>query len=197
MRKATAATSSVRPGRACALRISTDKPIVTGRLAMGAGKPAVDLARVDDRTLESTITVNEDGAYRVALADADGLTSEGMEYFIRADGRSARQRFTSCGRSATRASRRSKRSRSRPARTTITGSRASSWCTRLRGGKEKVVPFTSLGGTNMARIGSRMLAAEDLQRQAWRCRQPITRGRATLPAANRRRSRGARSSSSR
>ena len=36
------------------LRISTDKPIVAGRLAMAAGKPGVDLAKVDDRTLEST-----------------------------------------------------------------------------------------------------------------------------------------------
>ena len=30
------------------------------------------------------------------------------------------------------------------------------------GGPEKVVPFTSQGGTSLARIGSRMLAAEDL-----------------------------------
>src|SRR5205823_8685703 len=32
----------------------------------------------------------------------------------------------------------------------------------VSGGAEKIVPFTSMGGTATARIGSRMLAAEDL-----------------------------------
>jgi hypothetical protein len=33
----------------------------------------------------------------------------------------------------------------------------------VSGGPEKIVPFTTLGGTSIARIGSRMLAAEDLR----------------------------------
>jgi hypothetical protein len=32
----------------------------------------------------------------------------------------------------------------------------------VAGGQETVVPFTTLGGTDVARIGSRTLAAEDL-----------------------------------
>src|SRR5258708_8559870 len=33
----------------------------------------------------------------------------------------------------------------------------------VSGGAEKIVPFTSLGGTSLARIASRVLAAEDLR----------------------------------
>ena len=143
------------------LRISTDKPIVAGRLAMAAGKPGVDLAKLDDRTLESTITVTEDGGYRVALDDADGLTSEGMEYFIRLmDDRPAEVHLL------------------RPVgdqgitpleEVTIEaradddyGIASFELVYAVAGGKEKVVPFTSVAGTNVARIGSRLLAAEDL-----------------------------------
>jgi hypothetical protein len=143
------------------LRIATDKPIVKGHLNLGGDKAAVNLTRVDDRTLESTLTVEEDGSYRVALADADGLTSEGMEYFIRLmDDRPAEvhvlrpvgdQGIT-------------------PLEEVTIEARADDdygvasfeLVYAVAGGKEKVVPFTSVTGTNVARIGSRLLAAEDL-----------------------------------
>ena len=67
------------------LVVHTDKAVATGALAFSEGKPALALARVDDRTLESTLTVQEEGAYRVGLVDPDGLTSEGIA-FVR-DGR--------------------------------------------------------------------------------------------------------------
>ena len=38
---------------------------------------------MNDRTLESTLTVKEEAAYRVGLVDPDGLSSEGIEYFVR------------------------------------------------------------------------------------------------------------------
>jgi hypothetical protein len=142
------------------LRIATDKPVVNGHLKLG-DRAAVALTRVDDRTLESTLTVDRDGAYRVALSDADGLTSEGMEYFIRLmDDRPAEvhvlrpvgdQGIT-------------------PLEEITIEARADDdygvasfeLVYTVAGGKQKVVPFTSLTGTNVARIGSRLLAAEDL-----------------------------------
>ena len=154
------------------------------------------LRRVDDRTLESTITVSEDGAYRVALADADGLTSEGMEYFIRLmDDRPAEvhvlrpvgdQGIT-------------------PLEEVTIEARADDdygiasfeLVYAVAGGKEKVVPFTSVGGTNVARIGSRLLAAEDLGVKPGDVVSYYARARRRRPRASPRRCRGARSSFSR
>jgi hypothetical protein len=144
------------------LVVHTDKPVSTGSLAFSEGKPGVPLARVNDRTLESTITVNEEGAYRVGLVDPDGLSSEGIEYFVRVmDDRPPDVHIL------------------RPSGDTgITpleevpiearadddfGIASLDMVYSVSGGAEKVVPFTSLGGTSIARIGSRMLAVEDLR----------------------------------
>ena len=62
---------------------AADKPIVQGRLAFSEGKGAVPLTSAGDGVLSSTLTVKEEAAYRVALVDADGLSSQGVEYFVR------------------------------------------------------------------------------------------------------------------
>lgn len=144
------------------LVVHTDKPVATGRLAFAEGQPAVPLARVNERTLESTLTVTEEAAYRVGLVDPDGLSSEGTEYFVRVmDDRPPDVHIV------------------RPSGDTgITpleevpiearadddfGIASLDMVYSVSGGAERVVPFTSLGGTSLARIGSRMLAAEDLR----------------------------------
>lgn len=65
------------------VRIHTDKPVVSGRLALGrAGDRPLNLA--GDRLLEGSIVLSQDDSYRIALADADDLQSSGeTEYFIR------------------------------------------------------------------------------------------------------------------
>lgn len=142
--------------------VHTDKAVSNGALAFAEGRPVVPLTRINDRTLESTITVKEEAAYRVGLVDPDGLSSEGIEYFVRVmDDRPPDVHIL------------------RPSGDTgITpleevpiearadddfGIASLDMVYSVSGGPEKIVPFTSLGGTSIARIGSRMLAAEDLK----------------------------------
>ena len=143
------------------LVVHTDKPVAAGRLAF-QGSPAMELARAGERALESTLTLKQEGSYRVRLTDGDGLSSEGIEYFVRVmDDRpptvhilrpSGDQQIT-------------------PLEEVPIEARADDdfgvasldMVYSVSGGAEKIVPFTSLGGTDLARIGSRMLAAEDLK----------------------------------
>ena len=185
MTRGTAATSSGRPGHACVYGFRRTSPSSLD----DSRWPPENLASIwrnwTIATLESTITVTEDGGYRVALDDADGLTSEGMEYFIRVmDDRPPDVRIAPSGRRSA-ASRRWKRSRSKHAPTMITGSRASSWSTRWRAARRRWCRSRRVAGTNMARIGSRLLAAEDLGVKPGDVDRATTRGRATLPAASR------------
>jgi archaellum component FlaC len=143
------------------LTITVDKPVTQGRLALAEGKPALPLGRVDDRTLESTLTLQEDGAYRVALADADGLTSEGTEYFIRVmDDRPPEvhllrplgdQQITPL-----------EEVRIEARADDDYGIASFDLVYSVSGGRERIVPFTSVQGTNVARVGARLLAAEEL-----------------------------------
>lgn len=144
------------------LVVHTDKPVAQGRLAFSDGKPPVELAPAGERGLQSTLTVKEEGSYRVRLVDHDGLSSEGVEYFVRVmDDRpptvhilrpSGDQQIT-------------------PLEEVPIEARADDdfgvasleMVYSVGGGAEKVVPFTSIAGTDLARIGSRMLAAEDLK----------------------------------
>jgi hypothetical protein len=144
------------------LIVHTDKSVASGRLAFAEGKPGVALARATDRTLESALTIQGEAAYRVGLVDADGLSSEGVEYFVRVmDDRppdvhilrpSGDQQIT-------------------PLEEVPIEARADDdygiasfeMVYSVGGGAERVVPFSSVGGTAIARIGSRMLAAEDLK----------------------------------
>jgi len=142
--------------------VHADKPIAQGRLAFSEGRPAMALAAAGDRSMESTLTVKEESAYRVALVDADGLTSEGTEYFVRVmDDRppvvhilrpSGDQPITPLDEVPIEAR-----------ADDDFGIASLDMVYSVSGGPEKVVPFTSLGGTELARIGSRMLAVEDLK----------------------------------
>ena len=144
------------------LVVHTDKPIANGSLAFSEGKAAVALTRAGDRALQSTLTVKEEGAYRVALVDTDGLRSDGTEYFVRLmDDRPADVHIL----------RPSGDQGVTPLEEVPIEARADDdfgiesfdMVYSVSGGPEKVVPFTSLGGTATARIGSRMLAVEDLR----------------------------------
>jgi hypothetical protein len=62
--------------------VRVDKPVTQAALNVTGGSP-VALAR-DGDTLQGVLVIGDDGSYRVALADADGLTNSGdTEYFIR------------------------------------------------------------------------------------------------------------------
>src|SRR6185436_9800972 len=144
------------------LVVHTDKPIANGSLAFSEGKAAVALTRAGERALQSTLTVKEEGAYRVALVDTDGLRSDGTEYFVRLmDDRPAEVHIL----------RPSGDQGVTPLEEVPIEARADDdfgiesfdMVYSVSGGAEKVVPFTSLGGTATARIGSRMLAVEDLR----------------------------------
>lgn len=63
------------------LVVHTDKPLVRGELAMAEG-PALPL-RAAGRTAAGELVLTAENAYRVRVADADGLQSTGLEYFIR------------------------------------------------------------------------------------------------------------------
>ncbi len=144
------------------LVVHADKPVAQGRLAFSDGKSAMPLAASGGRTLESTLTVKDEAAYRVALVDSDGLSSEGIEYFIRVmDDRppvvhilrpSGDQQITPLDEVPIEAR-----------ADDDFGIASLEMVYSVGGGAEKVVPFTTLGGTELARIGSRMLAAEDLK----------------------------------
>ena len=146
------------------LVVHADKPVAEGRLTFseGQGGQGVALSRAGERSLESSLTVKSETSYRVALVDADGLRSEGVEYFVRImDDRppvvhilrpSGDQQITPLDEV--------------PIEVRADddyGIASLDMVYSVGGGPEKVVPFSTLGGTELARIGSRMLAAEDLK----------------------------------
>jgi hypothetical protein len=62
--------------------VHVDQAVARGALNL-TGEPPVAL-QPHGGTLEGTLTISDDGSYRVALADADGVVSPGdVEYFIR------------------------------------------------------------------------------------------------------------------
>jgi hypothetical protein len=64
------------------LSIAADKPIASAFLLLGDGTK-VPLA-ANAQALDGGLTIEEDGSYRIAMADEDGLESPGdTEYFIR------------------------------------------------------------------------------------------------------------------
>jgi hypothetical protein len=64
------------------ISVHTDKPITQASLALAGGRRVA--LRHGAEGAEGELVINEDGSYRVALADADGLSSPGdTEYFIR------------------------------------------------------------------------------------------------------------------
>src|SRR5262249_30539888 len=139
-----------------------DKPVREGTLAFSHGQTAAPLARVDDRTLAASLTIAQEGAYRVALVDPEGLTSESVEYFVRVmDDRPPDVHILRPGgdQGIT------------PLEEVPIEARADddfgiekmNLVYSVAGGPEKVIPFTTIAGTEIARIGARMLAVEDLK----------------------------------
>ena len=62
--------------------VHADKPVREAALTLAGGK-AITLS-MRDGVFQGELTITEDGSYRVALGDADGLTNPGdTEYFIR------------------------------------------------------------------------------------------------------------------
>jgi hypothetical protein len=71
-------------GTAVTLHVFTDRPVASGQLSLANGQ-SISLAARADAQLTATLKVLEDGSYRVALRDRDGLADPGQtEYFIRA-----------------------------------------------------------------------------------------------------------------
>ena len=63
--------------------IHTDAPVATGRMVLGS-EQAVALSAESSTVMTASLQIAENGSYRVALADADGMKSDGdTEYFIR------------------------------------------------------------------------------------------------------------------
>ena len=142
--------------------VHADKPVREGTLAFAPGQPATPLTRVDDRTFAAPLTIAREGAYRVGLVDPDGLTSESVEYFVRVmDDRPPDVRILRPGGDEG----------ITPLQEVPIEVRAEDdfgiekmdLVYSVGGGAETIVPFSSHSGTDLARIGARMLAAEDLK----------------------------------
>jgi hypothetical protein len=64
------------------ISVRTDKPVTSAALTMGQGRRVA--MRQAEGGAEGELLITEDGSYRVALADGDGLSNPGeTEYFIR------------------------------------------------------------------------------------------------------------------
>src|SRR5262249_23437311 len=65
------------------MHIITDQPAANGRMTLATGR-AIDLTAIGANELSATLKVGADDSYRIALADREGLSSDGdTEYFIR------------------------------------------------------------------------------------------------------------------
>ena len=63
--------------------VHTDAPVTTGRMVLGPDT-SLNLSAESPTTLSGSLQISENGSYRVTLADADGMKSQGdTEYFIR------------------------------------------------------------------------------------------------------------------
>ena len=70
-------------GTTVTIKVHSDAPVTTGRMVLGPDK-ALDLKVEAPTVLTADMQIGENGSYRVALADADGMKSQGdTEYFIR------------------------------------------------------------------------------------------------------------------
>ena len=70
------------PGTKVRLAINADKPIASASLLLDDGTRVPLTA--NGAVLDGALTIDDDGSYRIALADHDGLENEGeTEYFIR------------------------------------------------------------------------------------------------------------------
>jgi hypothetical protein len=158
-------------GTSVRVRVHTDKPIADGELALvvvagaadrGTSTTPLALRRAGERLLEADLVLKADGSYRIRLADEDGLRADDhTEYYIRLmDDRPPDVRILrpSADQSIT------------PLEEVTIEARADDdygigrfeLVFSVGGGKERVVPFTQTTGTDVQKVGSRILAAEDL-----------------------------------
>jgi hypothetical protein len=71
------------PGTRVQLHVTTDKPVTSGALTLDNGR-TLTLTPNGANVLDGELDVQQDGSYRVALNDRDGLNNPGdTEYFIR------------------------------------------------------------------------------------------------------------------
>lgn len=145
------------------VRIHADKPIVDGALAMARGGAApLALTQAGERVLEATFVLERDDAYRVRLADVDGLRSDDRtEYYIRlVDDRPPDVRILrpSADQSIT------------PLEEVTIEARADDdygigrfeLVYSVGGGSERAVPFQRADPEGILQVGTRVLAAEEL-----------------------------------
>jgi hypothetical protein len=143
------------------VRIHTDKPIASGRLTLRGG--AVSLQATGERVADADLVLSRDDSYRVSLADLDGLTSDGdSEYFIRLmDDRPPDVRIL----------RPSSDQGITPLEEVTVEARADDdygvssleLVYSVSGGKEHAIPFSRIAGTPIQKLGSHLLAAEELR----------------------------------
>jgi len=159
------------------VRIHTDKPIRSGEIAFGPRSPApgprspipdaplTPLQRTGSRVLEADVILAKDDSYRVRLADEDGLLSPGdTEYFIRVmDDRPPDVRIL----------RPAGDQQITPLEEVAIEARADDdygisrfeLVFAVAGREAKVVRFERATGTEVTRVGTHLLAAEDLRVQ--------------------------------
>ena len=145
------------------LLVHADKPLASGELAM-AGAAPVPL-RASGTSASAELVLADDGAYRVRLSDADGLGSTGeVEYFIRVmdDRPPTVQIVRPTGDQGI-----------TPLQEVAIEARADDdygiaeldLVYAVAGRPPKTVPFTRRSGTDVARLGTHVLAAEELRVQ--------------------------------
>ncbi len=145
------------------LQIHADKPLAGGELRLAGAQP-VRLA-ADNDSASAELVLAKDDAYRVRLADRDGLASIGdVEYFIRVmDDRPPAVHIV----------RPNGDQGITPLEEVTIEARADDdygiaqleLVYAVGGRPAKTVPFTRLSGTTVARVGAHLLAAEDLKVQ--------------------------------
>jgi hypothetical protein len=143
--------------------VHADKPLASGELAMAGSKPVA--MRPAGASASAELVLAEDGAYRVRLSDADGLGSTGeVEYFIRVmdDRPPSVQIVRPTGDQGI-----------TPLQEIAIEARADDdygiaqleLVYAVGGRPAKTVPFTRMSGTSVARLGTHVLAAEELKVQ--------------------------------
>jgi hypothetical protein len=151
-------------GTTVRVRVHVDKPIRSGALSL-AGSPLTTLQPAAERVLEGTLVLSRDDSYRVALTDTDDLRSPGdTEYFIRVmDDRPPEVRIM----------RPMGDQQVTPLEEVAIEARADDdhgierfeLVYAVAGREPKVVPFSNATGTAAVKLGSHLLATEDLRVQ--------------------------------
>ncbi|MCA1651003.1 MAG: hypothetical protein LC753_12225, partial [Acidobacteria bacterium] len=146
------------------LEIHTSKVVSAGSLALRRGR-GLGLRGTGTQVLEADLVLSADDSYRVQLTDGDGLhSSHDTEYFIRVmDDRPPDVRILrpSADQHITPLEEVSIEARADD----DYGIAAFELVYSAAGGPERTVPFTRTSGTDVARVGSHMLAAEALSVQ--------------------------------